>query len=122
LQIDNSQTNNLALESFLTYNWKNDVHNVTLMAGNSVSNSFGSWTSATATDFPADNIRDISLTSDVTTRTVVGAYDLQVRGLSFFGRAVYSLKDRYILTGTIRRDGSSNFVQVTDMVLSLQLL
>lgn len=109
LQIDNNQSNTLALESYLTYNWKNDIHNLTLMAGNSVTKSFGSWSSANAVDFPGDNIRDISLTSDITTRTGSGAYNLQVRGISYFGRAMYSLKDRYILTGTIRRDGSSNF-------------
>lgn len=109
LQIDNSNSNNLALESYLTYNWKNDLHNITLMAGNSISKSYGSWSSASATDFPADNIRDVSLTSDLTTRTGSGAYNLQVRGLSYFGRIIYSLKDRYILTGTLRRDGSSNF-------------
>lgn len=109
LTISGSQSNNLAIESFLTYNWKNDIHNLTLMAGNSVTNSFGNWASATAKDFPADNIRDVSLTSDITTRTGSGAYNLQVRGISYFGRAMYSLKDRYILTGTIRRDGSSNF-------------
>jgi TonB-linked SusC/RagA family outer membrane protein len=85
------------------------IHNLTLMAGNSVTNSFGNWASATAKDFAADNIRDVSLTSDVTTRTGSGAYNLQERGISYFGRAMYSLKDRYILTGTIRRDGSSNF-------------
>jgi len=109
LQIDNSQSNTIALESFLTYNWSNDVHNVTLMAGNSLSNSFGSWSQASAVDFPGDNIRDVSLTSDPTTRTGSGAYNLDVRGISYFGRAVYSLKDRYILTGTLRQDGSSNF-------------
>ena len=109
LQIDNNQSNTLALESYLTYNWKNDIHNLTLMAGNSVSKSFGSWSSANAVDFPGENIRDISLTSDITTRTGSGAYNLQVRGISYFGRVAYSLKDRYILTGTVRRDGSSNF-------------
>ncbi len=109
LQIDNSQSNTIALESYLTYNWKNDFHNLTLMAGNSVTKSFGSWTSANAVDFPGDNIRDISLTSDITTRTGSGAYNLQVRGISYFGRVMYSFKDRYILTGTVRRDGSSNF-------------
>ncbi len=109
LQIDNNQSNTLAIESYLTYNWKSDIHNLTLMAGNSVSKSFGSWSSASAVDFPGDNIRDVSLTSDITTRTGSGAYNLQVRGISYFGRAMYSLKDRYILTSTIRRDGSSNF-------------
>lgn len=32
--------------------------------------------------------------------------------ISFFGRANYSLKDRYFLTATLRRDGSSRFAPV----------
>ncbi|MFA5329583.1 MAG: TonB-dependent receptor [Prolixibacteraceae bacterium] len=107
--INGSQDNTIALESYLTYNWKNDIHNLTLMAGNSITKSFGDEVSAEAYDFPAAEIRDISLTSDPTTRTGNGKYHLQVRGISYFGRATYSLKDRYILTGTVRRDGSSNF-------------
>jgi len=109
LQINSSQDNTLALESYLTYNWKNDIHNVTLMAGNSYSNYFGFENSVNAIGFPADNIRDISLSDDPTTRTGNAKYRLQVRGVSYFGRATYSFKDRYIFTGTIRRDGSSNF-------------
>ncbi|WP_319590077.1 TonB-dependent receptor [uncultured Draconibacterium sp.] len=109
MNINNSNYNTLALETYVTYNWKNEIHNLTLMGGNTVSKSFGNWSSANAVDFPAENIRDISLTSDPSTRTGSGAYNLEVRGLSFFGRASYSLKDRYILTGTVRRDGSSNF-------------
>ena len=109
LNINNSNSNTLALETYLTYSWKNEIHNLTLMGGNTISKSFGNWSSASAVDFPADNIRDISLTSDPSTRTGSGAYNLEVKGLSFFGRATYSLMDRYIFTGTIRRDGSSNF-------------
>jgi TonB-linked SusC/RagA family outer membrane protein len=109
LQINNSQDNAIALESYLTYNWKNTIHNLTLMAGNSITKSFGDEVSAEAYDFSADNIRDISLTNDASSRTGNGKYHLQVRGISYFGRAMYSMKDRYILTGTIRRDGSSNF-------------
>lgn len=109
LNISNDQYNALALESYLTYNWKNDNHNLTVMAGNSVSKGYGYWSSANAKDFPAENIRDISLTSDLDTRTGSGAYNLESRGISYFGRATYSLLDRYIFTGTIRRDGSSNF-------------
>jgi TonB-linked SusC/RagA family outer membrane protein len=107
--INGSQDNTIALESYLTYNWKNDIHNLTVMAGNSITKSFGDEVSSEAYDFPASSIRDISLTSDPTTRTGNGKYHLQVRGISYFGRATYSLKDRYILTGTVRRDGSSNF-------------
>lgn len=109
LQINNRQGNDLSLESYLTYSWTNDVHNLTLMAGNSVSKSFGSYSNVGAVDFPGDNIRDISLTSVPSSKTASGSYNLESRKLSYFGRLTYSFKDRYILTGTIRRDGSSNF-------------
>jgi len=109
LGINNSNYNTIAIENYLTYNWKTDIHNLTVMAGNSVSKGFGNWSNAAGNDFPGDNIRDISLTKDPAARTGSGAYNLQSRGLSYFGRVQYTLKDRYILTGTMRRDGSSNF-------------
>ncbi len=109
LGINNSNYNTIAIENYLTYNWKTDIHNLTVMAGNSVSKGFGNWSNAAGNDFPGDNIRDISLTKDPAARSGSGAYNLQSRGLSYFGRIQYSLKDRYILTGTMRRDGSSNF-------------
>jgi len=109
LTISNSQSITKAIESYLTYNWKNDVHNLTLMVGNSVSKTTGSWSSAHTIDFPGDNIRDISLSNDPATRTGSGAYNMEGRSISYFGRAMYSMMDRYILTATVRRDGSSNF-------------
>ena len=109
LGINNSNYNNLAIENYLTYNWKNDIHNLTLMAGNTISKGNGNWSNASGNGFPGDNIRDISLTNDPTARSGGGAYNLESRGLSYFGRLQYVLKDRYILTGTMRRDGSSNF-------------
>jgi len=109
LQINGSQDNTLALESYLTYNWKNDIHNLTLMAGNSVSKYFGFENSVNAIGFAGENIRDISLSDDPATRTGNGKYRQPVHGISYFGRAMYSMKDRYILTATMRRDGSSNF-------------
>jgi len=109
LTINNSQRNDLALESYLTYNWTNEVHNLTLMAGNSVSRSFGSYSNVGAEDFPAATIRDIGLTNVPSSRTATGSWDLEGRALSYYGRMTYSFKDRYIVTGTIRKDGSSNF-------------
>lgn len=109
LNINNGNSNNLGLETFITYKWQNDIHDLTLMAGNSIHKSFGEWSSAEAREFPAENIRKIGLTSDPDTRTGSGEYQLESRTLSYFGRATYSLNNRYILTGTLRRDGSSNF-------------
>lgn len=109
LSISNSQGNTLSLESYLTYNWSNEVHNLTFMAGNSVSRYFGDRCNVGAEDFPGANIRDIGLTSVPSSKTAGGSYDTEGRSISYFGRLTYSFKDRYILTGTIRRDGSSNF-------------
>jgi TonB-linked SusC/RagA family outer membrane protein len=109
LGINNSNYNSLAIESYLTYNWRSDIHNLTLMAGNTVSKGMGNWSNASGNGFPAENIRDISLTNDPAARSGTGAYNLQSRGLSYFGRLNYTLMDRYIIYATVRRDGSSNF-------------
>jgi TonB-linked SusC/RagA family outer membrane protein len=109
LSIYNNNNNNLAIENYLTYNWKNDIHNLSLMAGNTVSKSFGNESSANGNGFPAENIRDVALTNNPAARTGDGRYYLQTRGLSYFGRLQYFFKDRYMITGTLRRDGSSNF-------------
>lgn len=107
--LNQSQSTLLGLESFLNYDWSNESHRVNVMAGFSTSDSNGSWLNSSANDFPADNIRDISLTNDPSTKQTDGALDLKTRFLSYFGRLTYTFRDRYIVTATVRRDGSSNF-------------
>ncbi len=109
LGINNSNYNKAAIESYLTYNWANDSHNLTLMAGNTVIKGFGNWSNVSGNDFLGDNVRAINQTKDPAARTGDGGYTLQSRGLSYFGRLQYVLMDRYILTSTFRRDGSSHF-------------
>jgi len=108
-EMNPAQSNDLAIENYFTYNWKNDIHNLTLMAGNSVSKSFGNWQHVYSKDFPATNIRSVALTNDLKTKDASGAFNLETRYISYYGRAMYSMKDRYILTATLRKDGSSNF-------------
>lgn len=107
--MNQSQDNNVEIESYFTYNWKNDIHNLTVMAGNSVTNYWGHWVSSNASNFLADSYRQMSLTSDQTSRIGDGGYNLKTRYISWYGRAMYTLMDRYIVTATVRRDGSSNF-------------
>ena len=107
--VNNNSSYTLAVESFLTYNWKNEFNNLTVMAGNTVSKSFGQWVNASAKDFfSADNMAT-ALTKDPTTKSGNGAFNADTRMISYYGRVMYSLMDRYILTATIRKDGSSNF-------------
>jgi len=97
------------IETYLTYKWETDFNTLTLMAGNSVSKYNGSWVSASAHSFLSEDNRVISLTTDKSSITGGGGFNAEVRTISYYGRLVYNLFDRYILTATLRRDGSSNF-------------
>ena len=98
-----------SIETYMTYNWKTDFNNLTLMAGNSVSKYEGSWVSASAHGFLSPNNRVISLTNDAKSINGNGGFNAEVRTISYYGRLIYSLFDRYVVTATVRRDGSSNF-------------
>ena len=104
-----SQGNDLQLENYFTYAWKNAMNNLTLTAGNNISRSWGHRVNASGREFPSDTYRDFSLTTNVTARDGGGRFDLESRFVSFFGRMLYSFNDRYSFTATVRRDGSSNF-------------
>ncbi|MDR1200601.1 MAG: TonB-dependent receptor [Tannerellaceae bacterium] len=104
-----NQSNDIALESYFTYKWNTDIHSLNLVAGNTVSNYWQHSVEASANNFLSDTYRDISLTSDQSSRIGNGSYSLKTRYISYYGRAIYSLANRYILTATVRRDGSSNF-------------
>lgn len=107
--IGNSSSYNFRMENYFTYNYKNALHNLTLMAGNSFSNTRGQNVSGYGRNFMSDDFRQLGLAAKTSENTVSGGYDLSERYLSFFGRLMYSFNDRYILTATIRRDGSSHF-------------
>ena len=107
--LSNNEDQTLSIQNYFTYNWKNDINNLTLMVGNEVSRYYGQTVSSGARNFPGDNIRNVAMTSDISTLTAGGSFNLESRNISYFARASYTLMDRYILTGTVRRDGSSNF-------------
>ena len=111
LSLNNSHGYSLGIQTYLTYTLDYDIHNLTLMVGNEVNKSWGQWVSASAREFPSILNRDIQLTEKPDNIQGNGAYNPDIRTISYFGRASYNLMDRYVLTGTIRRDGSSNFGQ-----------
>ena len=107
--LGNNDGQTLSIQNTLTYSWKNDVHDLTVMLGNEVSRYYGQWTSASSRGFWSPDNRNVGLTTKPETLSGSGALNLESRGISYFGRASYSLLNRYILTATLRRDGSSNF-------------
>jgi TonB-linked SusC/RagA family outer membrane protein len=109
LFVQDQQSTELRLQNYLTYNWKNEVHNLTLMAGFEVSTWGGTWANATAKGFQAPNIRQVSLTNNLASRSGDAQVQDKSNNVSYFGRLNYSFKDRYIITASLREDGSSNF-------------
>ena len=104
---DESQT--MYIQNTLTYTWSNEIHNLTVMLGNEVSRWYGQWSGGSSIGYESPNNRDLGLTTQPTKRNANGGLNLESRGISYFGRASYGLMDRYLLTATVRRDGSSNF-------------
>ena len=107
--LNNSHSYSLGLQTYLTYNLNFNIHNLTLMLGNEVGKSWGQWVNSSSRNFPSVYNRGINLTMDTNSKATGGGYNSDVHTISYFARATYSLMDRYIITGTIRKDGSSNF-------------
>ena len=105
--LSQSQSTTIGIENYFNYNWKNDVVNLNVMLGQEASNSWGAWVNASTQGFKQQTMRQISLSDD--TKNGNGGFNAEVRGVSYFGRVTASLFDKYVLTATVRRDGSSNF-------------
>lgn len=98
----------------VTYDHENllareDKFNV--MVGQEMSSSWYNDTNMTSVGFPTDNsigevLAGMGNGTALPTETYIGIKD---NTASYFGRINYSLFDRYLLTATVRADGSSKF-------------
>ncbi|WP_207420838.1 SusC/RagA family TonB-linked outer membrane protein [Desertivirga brevis] len=100
----------------LTYDVNiNKSNKLTILAGQEVANSGGNILSVQATRFPANFDKETAFAQinqyDQTNGSAIFSsnVDFPNRMSSFFGRANYSLLDRYLVTLTFRADGSSTF-------------
>lgn len=94
-------------KDYLTYNQTfNEKHDVTAMVGFEVSK--GSWngTQFIKNNFTSDNIHIMGSDGDFVSNT--GWSDAN-SSASVFARVNYGFDNRYLLTATVRRDGSSKF-------------
>jgi TonB-linked SusC/RagA family outer membrane protein len=108
--VDFSQYIGLSLESYLTYNLTlANIHSIQAMAGHSVSRNFGSNSHIESRYMPVPTVRQISMSQQSSSITGNGGLNDETHMESFFGRLNYTLLERYLLTASIRRDGSSNF-------------
>ncbi|WP_373513749.1 SusC/RagA family TonB-linked outer membrane protein [Persicitalea sp.] len=106
----NGNTNQL-IENTLNYNWNQDVHNVTVLAGHSFQKFLDETRITTYRGFASNNIEPIyqDHTSTTTFPTSVNSQATKNELQSYFGRVNYIYANKYMFTGTMRADGSSKF-------------
>jgi iron complex outermembrane receptor protein len=111
------ETRNNIIESFLTWDKTFGEHKIKAVAGYSwQENTLGDGFQATTTNFPVDNVgyNNLALSNYTSVNGYVvnfgdsKAYQ-KTRLIAYFGRVNYNYKDKYLLQGSIRRDGGSMF-------------
>lgn len=100
------------IENTVSYDDTFGKHNLTVLLGQGA--YVDGITEGTYTSYqglPVDNYRDASFNYDIPEERIVGsAYTgNEHRVVSLFSRLNYNYDERYLFTGIIRRDGSSNF-------------
>lgn len=96
------------LDNTLTYSKViNDIHSLTVLAGTSAQHSATEFTGGYREGFASDITQQINSGSQTNMASFGNAYAWSL--LSFIGRVNYDLNDKYLLTATVRRDGSSRF-------------
>ncbi|HXB46061.1 MAG TPA: TonB-dependent receptor [Puia sp.] len=97
------------LENYFSYNKILGKHNISATIGNSyIDPGTSSFIQGTGTSIPNDNIQNISVAQSLAVTGVSYGY-AHSAVISYFGRLVYSFDNKYILSGSMRRDGASNF-------------
>ncbi|AIZ63658.1 membrane protein [Hymenobacter sp. DG25B] len=99
-----ADNDNKLLEAYLKYDKEVGVGRLELLAGHSYQ----------AFDYKTFVFDDRTVTGEVFTPATMPIsgkdyYDPGYRLLSFYGRANYNIKDKYLFTATMRADGSSRF-------------
>ncbi len=109
-EIISANTNQL-VENTLTYTWKNDIHNLIALAGHSYQKFSDETRISSYKGFANNNIeprfQDQTSTDEYPTSVNSSAVENELQ--SFFGRLNYTYADKYLLTATLRADGSSKF-------------
>ena len=105
---------NYTFENFANYNFNvGNKHNFETVLGFSMARVTGNSLNGSRQDVPFNSwgFADISSATGIATLSGldVGSYQYERRNLSYFGRVDYDYDDRYLVSGTVRRDGSFAF-------------
>ena len=98
------------VENTLTYQKNIGDHDISLLLGASGEKNSGNGISATIQDIPATSIEDASFAyfNEIELQRA-GGFEYNGTFASYFGRAIYNYKQKYLFQFVMRADGSSNF-------------
>jgi TonB-dependent starch-binding outer membrane protein SusC len=108
LQQKNTESFHWVWDNILTFSKTYGEHYVSLMVGTTAEKLTSNWFSATRKDVPADQNLWYIGNGDQNSSQNDGGGDAWARN-SYLARLNYAFEDKYLLTGTFRRDGSSRF-------------
>ncbi|BAU54058.1 SusC/RagA family TonB-linked outer membrane protein [Mucilaginibacter gotjawali] len=101
---------NYNIDNYFSYNRTFGKHNISLTAGTSYIDPGSSrFVSLAGTGMLNDQVKDISVATTITAASSSGYANGTGIEQSYYGRLIYSYDDKYILSASLRRDGSSNF-------------
>ena len=98
----------MTAESVLTFDKTWNIHHLNVVGGITFEGGWGENTSMTATNFASDITKDADM-SLALEKAVIQSGTTEQKLNSVLGRVNYSLMDKYMLTASIRTDGSSSF-------------
>ncbi|WP_299258412.1 TonB-dependent receptor [uncultured Aquimarina sp.] len=108
--ITNSRSTSILSENYLTYKAEIGKGNLTLLAGYSYQKNATDRFSAGAEGFTSDSFSYHALQTGSTQLIPTSSFS-EIEIQSQFGRLNFDYDDKYLLTATVRRDGSSNFAK-----------
>lgn len=105
-----SESGSFQTSNVLNYEFKSKTNRLTLMFGQEWVSRWSQWIRSRATNFPNNDIglSDMSLG---TPGSITSEENYDDKLLSFFSRANWNFKERFLVTATIRADGSSKFAR-----------
>ena len=96
--------------NILTYNGTfAPKHNINAMVGQEMSHNYWENMSATNQGYLSNSVTDLNAGERTGNNVNISGYQNNTSLFSYFGRVLYNYDDRYLLTATLRRDGSSKF-------------
>ena len=115
LDIDRIEDRNWIIENTLTYDKRWEDHSLTVLLGQTAQRRKQYTMNAEAQNVPFSSESDLYLAlGDAATRSILDAGTLNTFS-SYFARANYAFKNKYLLNASFRRDGASQFFGGSDL-------